>query len=205
MQEELLKANIESAAAKIRGKKLCTKAQAGPTTSCRRKCQTTRVKPQRFIQTCCPKHVWMGGGGPVCVCVGGYVWVCVSDRRREGDEFMLFYSTSPFCALSKKTGFAAKWVFIWMEREKKDKKRSIRSKATKWKHTTINQQEVCSFSCQWKGFLFWESLLYVHACGVFLLLLFFSSLLTIALIQGVFLVLVQRQTSGQTIGEKSDL
>lgn len=39
----------------------------------------------------------------------------------------------------------------------------------------------------------------------FFLLLFFSSLLTIALIQGVFLVMVQRQTSGQTIGEKSDL
>lgn len=32
------------------------------------------------------------GGGFlfVCVWVGGYMWVCVSDRRREGDEFMLF-------------------------------------------------------------------------------------------------------------------
>lgn len=84
--------------------------QTAPTTSCRQKCETTSVKPQKFIQTRCPKHTHL----TVCVCVG--------DRGREGDEFLLFfYLTSPFCTLSKKTSFAAEWVFARMEGKKATK------------------------------------------------------------------------------------
>lgn len=130
-------------------------AQAAPTTSCRQKGLTTSVNPQRFIQTCWLKHTHLS----VCVCV----WEI---GKENGMSFCFFYLTSPFCALSQKTWFAAEWVFIWMVGGGERQKDPLEVKQPNG-NTTINQEEVWSFSCQWMGVFFWGSLLYVHVCACF--------------------------------------
>lgn len=61
---------------------------------------------------------------------------------------------------------------------------------------TINQQDVCSFSCQWMdSFFLGEPSLCPCLCFFF----FFCLQQPPALIRGIFLVLIQRQTLGQTM------